>query len=188
MEPVILRTPRLELSLPRPADVDAIHEACQDPDIQRYTPVPVPYERRHAEEFVERVPRDWEAGQHLTWAIREEGRLIGTVGFYRVDGKGAAEIGYWMAPWSRGGGRMREAADTAIGWGFSPDGLGLDRIEWRAVAGNIASAKVAVTLGFRYEGLLRQALTSSHGRDDGWIAGLLATDDRSPRSWPVLDG
>ena len=85
MEPVVLRTPRLELSLPREDDVDLIHAACQDADIQRYTPVPVPYEREHAAAFVERIPRDWEAGQHLTWIIRESGRLVGTIVFYRVD-------------------------------------------------------------------------------------------------------
>ena len=187
MEPVILRTSRLELSLPRAGDVDAIYEACQDADIQRYTPVPVPYEREHAVAFVERVPGEWEAGQHLTWAIRDGEHLAGTIGFYRVDGKGAGEIGYWMAPRFRGGGRLREAADAAITWAFSADGLALDRIEWRAVTGNTASAKIARNLGFRYEGLLRQALTSSHGRDDGWIAGLLASDDRRPQSWPVLE-
>ena len=186
MEPVVLRTPRLELSLPREDDVDLIHAACQDADIQRYTPVPVPYEREHAAAFVERIPRDWEAGQHLTWIIRESGRLVGTIGFYRVDGRGAGEIGYWMAPWSRGGGRLREAADAVIDWGFSSDGLGLVRIEWRAVVGNVASAKLARTLGFRYEGLLRKALTGAHGRDDGWIAGLLASDDRRPQRWAVL--
>ncbi|MFC8681105.1 GNAT family N-acetyltransferase [Microbacterium ureisolvens] len=187
MEPVILRTPRLELSLSRADDVDAIYEACQDPDIQRYTPVPVPYERQHAVDFVERVAGDWEAGQHLTWAIREGEHLVGTLGFYRVDGRGAGEIGYWMAPRFRGGGRLREAGEAAVDWAFSPEGLGLARIEWRAVVGNVGSAKLARTLGFRYEGLLRQALTGSRGRDDGWIAGLLATDDRRPQQWSVFE-
>ncbi|WP_194397735.1 GNAT family N-acetyltransferase [Microbacterium atlanticum] len=187
MEPVTLRTRRLELTLPVADDVDAIHQACQDADIQRYTPVPIPYEREHAVAFVERIPRDWETGQHLTWVMRETGRLVGTIGFYRVDGRGAAEIGYWMAPWARGGGKLREAADAVIAWGFAPEGLGLHRIEWRAVVGNVASAKLARTLGFRYEGLLRGALTGAHGRDDGWIAGLLASDDRRPQPWPVLE-
>ena len=186
MEPVTLRTARLELTLPREDDVDPIYEACQDADIQRYTPMPIPYERKHAAAFVERIPRDWETGQHLTWVIREDDHLVGTIGFYRVDGRGAAEIGYWMAPWARGGGRLREASEAVIDWGFSPDGLGLERIEWRAVVGNVGSARLARTLGFRYEGLLRKALTGAHGRDDGWIAGLLASDQRSPQLWPVL--
>lgn len=185
MDVVDLSTDRLELSLPRPDDVDAIFLACQDPDIQRYTPVPSPYERTDAEAFVTRAAADWAAGQHLTWAIRADDALVGTIGFYRLSGKGDGEIGYWMAPASRGSGFLREAADAVIAWGFSPEGLGLQRIEWRAVAGNIPSARVARALGFRYEGLLRQALVAPRGRDDGWIAALLPTDDRTPQPWPV---
>lgn len=187
MEPVALRTERLELSVPTDADVDAIYEACQDPDIQRYTPVPVPYERQHAESFVAQVAKDWESGPHLTWAIREQGRLVGTIGLYRIDGKGDGEIGYWVAPEFRRGGRLLEAAKAVIDWGFAADGLNLARIEWRAVVGNEASARVARSLGFAYEGTLRQALVGSHGRDDGWVAGLLRSDDRMPRSWSILE-
>ena len=187
MEPVTLRTERLELSLPTDADVDAIFEACQDPGIQRYTPVPFPYDRSHAEGFVAQVPKDWEAGKNLTWAIYENGALVGTIGLYRVDGMGNGEIGFWMAPWARGGGRLAEASTAVIDWGFAGDGLALTRIEWRAVVGNVASAKAARALGFRYEGLLRKALANAKYRDDGWIAALLKTDDRMPRPWPVLE-
>ena len=187
MEPVTLRTERLELSLPTDADVDAIFEACQDPGIQRYTPVPFPYDRSHAEGFVAQVPKDWEAGKNLTWAIYENGALVGTIGLYRVDGMGNGEIGFWMAPWARGGGRLAEASTAVIDWGFAGDGLALTRIEWRAVVGNVASAKAARALGFRYEGLLRRALANAKYRDDGWIAALLKTDDRMPRPWPVLE-
>lgn len=187
MEPVNLRSERLELTLPRESDVDAIFEACQDPGIQRYTPVPFPYERRHAEAFVRQVPKDWEAGRHVTWVIREGDTLVGTIGLYRLDGDGNGEIGFWMAPASRGRGRLREAANAVIDWGFSAEGLGLSRIEWRAVVGNVASAKVASALGFHYEGLLRQALANTKYRDDGWIAALLKSDERVPQPWPVLE-
>ncbi len=73
-----------------------------------------------------------------------------------------------------------------IDWGFSPDGAGLERIEWRAVVGNVGSARAARALGFRYEGLLRAGLSGKQGRDDASIAGLLSTDDRAPQPWPVL--
>ena len=35
-----------------PADADAVHRACQDPDIQRWTAIPVPYLPEHAQGFV----------------------------------------------------------------------------------------------------------------------------------------
>ena len=188
MEPVTLRTSRLELTLPRESDVDAIFEACQDPGIQRYTPVPVPYERTHAEAFIAQVPKDWEAGRNLTWVIREGDELVGTIGLYRLEGNGNGEIGFWMAPSARGGGRLDEASNAVMEWGYATDGLDLTRIEWRAVVGNVASARVARRLGFRFEGTLRGALVNAKYRDDGWIAALLRTDDRMPQPWPVLDG
>ncbi|MGV2903434.1 GNAT family N-acetyltransferase, partial [Microbacterium sp. AGC62] len=97
---------------------------------------------------------------------------------------GAAELGYWVTPAARGKGHLAEAARAVIDWGFTE--LGLVRIRWQAVAGNVPSARAARALGFRYEGLQRQALTSPRGRDDGWIAGLLHDDDRTPVDWPIL--
>ncbi len=187
MDSVTLRTPRLELSIPTVDDVDAIHDACQDADTQRYTTVPSPYERRHAEEFVPKVAADWASGAHVTWAMREGDVLAGMIGLYRLDGNGGGELGYWVSPWSRRRGLLVEAARAVLDWGFSPDGLGLTRIEWNAVVGNIGSARAARTLGFRYEGLRRQALVGKDRRDDGWHAALLATDDREPQDWPVLE-
>jgi len=187
MQKVTLRTDRLELSLPRESDVDALFAACQDPDIRRYTTVPSPYERRHAVEFVERVAKHWDDGDEQTWAMRDGATLAGVVGLYRQGG-GAAELGYWVAPDSRGHGFVTEAARAVVDWAFSDEGLELARIEWRAVVGNVASARAARTLGFRFEGTLRGALRNGSGdRNDGWIAGLLATDDRIPQAWPVLE-
>ncbi len=186
MEPVVLRIERVVLSIPVENDIDAIHAACQDPDIPRFTTVPSPYERQDAEEFVAKVADTWAQGHDRTWAIRHRDELAGMIGFYRV-GDGAAEIGYWMARDARGRGLLTEAAQALVGWGFADDGMGLQRIEWRAVVGNLASARVAQRLGFRYEGMLRLGLHSPRGRDDGWIAGLLATDERSPQPWPPLD-
>ncbi len=186
MDPVSLRTDRLTLSLPTGADVDEIYEACQDPGIQRYTTVPSPYERHHAENFIDLARKRWADSVEATWAIRQGDTLAGMIGIHRIAEGGTGEIGYWMAAESRGRGLLTEAARAVIDWGFSDAGPALQRIEWRAVVGNIASARVARGLGFRYEGLLRGALANSFGRDDAWIAGLLVDDERMPRPWPVL--
>jgi RimJ/RimL family protein N-acetyltransferase len=79
---------------------------------------------------------------------------------------------------------MGEAARAVVDYAF--DVLKLARLTWRAVVGNVPSARTARGLGFRYEGLLRQGLTGPRGREDGWIAGLLASDDHTPVEWPVL--
>ena len=185
MDAVTLNTARLVLAPPVEADIDAITAACQDPEVTRYTPVPSPYERRHAEDFVAKTAEWWEKGSDCVWSIHAGDEFVGMVGLHRI-GAGQAEIGYWMAPGARGRGYLAEAARAAVDYAFG-DPLKLARLEWRAVVGNVPSARSARALGFRYEGLLRSALWSPRGRDDGWIAGLLPTDDAAPWPWPVLE-
>mgnify|MGYP006287237513 CR=1 FL=1 len=77
-------------------DADWIFDACQDPTIQRWTRVPRPYLRSHAEEFV--------AGgtpEVMKWVICSDEQPIGLIGVHSID-DGVAEIGYWVAPWGRG--------------------------------------------------------------------------------------
>jgi len=187
MDPVILRTPRLTLRMPALDDVDAMAAACQDPAIQRYVPVPVPYSRDDALSFVSAFcPAGWASGERLTWAVLEGDAFVGTVALGGVA-DGAAEIGYWLAPHARGRGLMREAAAAVVDHAFDPSaGLGLVRLGWRAYAGNTGSAAVARALGFRFEGVLRLGAMGREGREDDWLAGLLATDDRTPQPWPAL--
>lgn len=188
METVTLTTERLALRPPDAADIDAITAACQDPEIPRWTTVPSPYTRAHAVDFVAIVAKGWAEEIELVWSIRRDDELVGMIGLHKLernpDGS-SAEIGYWMTASTRGEGYLGEAAKTVVDWAFGE--LGLVRLSWRAVAGNVPSARTARRLGFRYEGLQRLELISPRGRDDGWFAGLLATDDRTPVDWPVLD-
>lgn len=189
MQPVTLQTERLVLSIPTEADIDAIAAACQDPEVPRWTTVPSPYTRDDAADFVDLVAQWWADGVETVWAVRCDGELAGMIGLHRITRHphgDEAEIGYWGTAAYRGQGVMGEAARAVVDWAFDGQGLGLYRLDWRAVAGNVPSARMARALGFRYEGMLRQGLTSPRGRDDGWIGGLLATDDRSPVDWPVL--
>ncbi len=186
MEPVTLHTERLELSIPVASDIDAITEAAQDPAVPRWTTLPSPYSRSDAEEFVELSARRWQAGTDLTWAVRVDGAWVGGIGLHGVTLGGDAEIGFWMAESARGHGYLTEAAASVIDFAFA-EPLSLARIHWRAIVGNVPSARAARALGFRYEGLMRQGLSDPRGRHDGWVAGLLPTDERTRQPWPVLD-
>ncbi|MBS1904962.1 MAG: GNAT family N-acetyltransferase [Actinobacteria bacterium] len=186
MEPVTLRTPRLILRAPVPGDIDALTAACQDPEIPRWTTVPSPYTSEDAAQFVRLCEQSWEDGSQAAWTIIADDTLVGAIGLHRITphpAGGDAEIGYWTAAPARGRGYLSEAAHVVLDWGFTD--LGLIRIGWRAVVGNVPSARSARALGFRYEGMSRQALPGPRGRDDGWVAGLLRDDDRSPVPWPV---
>lgn len=187
MDAVRLETARLVLAAPTKNDVEAITAACQDPEIPRWTTVPSPYTRDDAQTYVRQVAERWTDGSHATWVVRAGDELVGSIGLHHITehpAGGHAELGFWVAAPARGRGYVVEAAREVIDWGFSARGLA--RLTWRAVVGNAASARAARALGFRYEGMMRQALTSPRGRDDGWVAGLLSTDDRTPVAWPEL--
>lgn len=185
MDPQVLFTERLKLAPPTPADSEAVFEACQDPEIPRFVPIPSPYDRDHALGFIHHSEAAWASGSETTWAIHHpDDGLVGMVGLH-INGK-AAEIGFWVAASARGRGYATEAASTVLDYSFSAGGLGLRRIEWRARVGNLVSARIAQRLGFRYEGQLRQAMITPRGCYDAWVAGLLDDDERISQQWAPL--
>ena len=62
----VVRTDRLTLRPYRQDDVDAVHRACQDPDTQRWLPIPSPYTRDDAVEFVTVTARAEKTGLLLS--------------------------------------------------------------------------------------------------------------------------
>ena len=194
MRPYELRGDRVVLSVPTRDDIDRITELCQDEQIQRWTTVPSPYQRRDAYVFVsEMVSGGWDSGSELTWAVRDpdDTTVLGMVGL-GVDAQGSAEIGYWLAAEARGSGLMTETVRLVAAHAFDPTGLGLQRLIWHASVGNWASRRVAWRLGFTVEGTLRAHLPKHGERQDAWVATLLAGDPMQPvRPWfevPTLRG
>jgi RimJ/RimL family protein N-acetyltransferase len=191
MEPIVLMTERLELSVPVERDVDDIVAYANDPDVIAYTPVPVPYGRREGLEWIVQSWDGWRRGARLTFAVRrrDDERLLGTAVLFGF-GAGAAEIGYAMHPDGRGHGFMTEAASRMLDWGFAPepDGLGLERIRWNAIATNAASAAVARRLGMTFEGRRRSSSLHRGVRQDELTAAILRTDPRGePHGWDGVD-
>jgi [ribosomal protein S5]-alanine N-acetyltransferase len=127
-----------------PADVGALVEMGTDEQMQRFTTVPTPYTRRDAEDFIHHLmPEAWAKGTR-EWAIELDGRFAGNVGL-RAHGA-AAEIAFALHPWARGQGVMKRAAGLAMEWAFTEGEVEL--IGWRAAIGNVASLRVAHSLGF----------------------------------------
>ena len=172
MDPVELRDERLLLRLARADDVEAVTEACQDPEVQRWIPVPVPYEATHAAEWVNGRRPAWEQDQELNWVVTaiDGGRLLGTIGLHPHDAT-MREIGFWTAPWARRQGVTTAAARLVCRWAF--DELRLQRVEWWANVGNHGSRRVAESLGFTIEGTCRARLLHRGERVDAWVGGLL---------------
>ncbi|WP_235940840.1 GNAT family N-acetyltransferase [Paramicrobacterium fandaimingii] len=180
-----ISTSRLLLRCPTLDDVDAITAACQDPEIQRRVPVPVPYRHEHAVAYVTSFCEDgWRTGERLTWALEADGAFAGVVGLDAIE-HGSSNLGFWMAPDQRGHGYLSEAVAAVLDYAFGT--LNLERVEWRCYAGNHGSARVAQRTGFRFEGIRRSASLGRVGREDDWVGSILATDDRVPQPWAVLD-
>ncbi|MER7990169.1 GNAT family protein [Streptomyces noursei] len=181
MMPVTLTTDRLLLRPFEPSDVPAVHNACQDPDIPRWTAVPSPYGLADAERFVGAIaPDGWRDDTGYTFAVvaRADGTLVGSMALLRLDQlrttERQAELGYWTAKAQRGKGYTTEAAGTVARWAFRE--LGVERLEWLAEAGNEGSWAVARKVGFQREGTLRAKLVHEGTRRDLWIGSLLPSD------------
>ncbi|MGE5829666.1 MAG: GNAT family N-acetyltransferase [Micromonosporaceae bacterium] len=177
MEPVEIHEAGLLLRAWRAEDAAMVFRACQDPDIQRWTPTPHPYLRHHAEEFVgEQSTRAWAEGTGARFAVVEPGggEPVAYTGLVRFDpDTRVGEIGFWTAPWARGRGIATRSARAVARWGFAE--VGVRRLLWRAEVGNHASRVVAARLGIRVEGVARRALLRRPGGElvDGWIGALL---------------
>jgi RimJ/RimL family protein N-acetyltransferase len=169
-----------------------VFRACQDPLIQRWTMVPVPYLRQHAEDFTGAVTRAAWAGQTsapMGVFDARSGELLGSSGLVTLDRPGAAgEVGTWVAPGARGR-RVAERAGRAVAhWAFEV--LGLRRLIWRAEIGNHASKLSAERIGFTFDGVVRAGLpTRGGGFVDGWQGVLLPGEVcDTPPAWVAPGG
>jgi RimJ/RimL family protein N-acetyltransferase len=134
-------------------DADAVYRACQDPDIQRWTQVPVPYTRADAEGFVtEFAPAAWRGGTGVVFAVVDgSDSLLASIGVVDLDRPNrSCEIGYWVAPDARRHGVASGATALLSAW--VGEAFDVDRVELYTAPENVASQGVAARAGFRRDG------------------------------------
>ena len=133
------------------ADADDVFRACQDADIQRFTNVPVPYLREHAESFVGPFQRSvWadRTGAGFAVTAAADGALQGACGLVGLDVAGRRSgVGYWIAPWARGQGVASRAVRLLSDWALAE--LGLHEVYAEVEESNAASRRAAERAGFR---------------------------------------
>lgn len=131
-------------------DVDQITAACQDERLQRYIPVPRPYRREHAEQYVTASHTHVEAGRKEVLSIIDpaDDRLLGVISITLAGRCGNAA--YWVVPAARGRGVGRRALGLLADWAFSNLDLAVILLEIHET--NQASAAVADAAGFHRSG------------------------------------
>jgi ribosomal-protein-alanine N-acetyltransferase len=152
--PEIIKSARLTMRPYRLSDVDDVLAYATDPEWGRFLPVPQPYGRADAEQFIARqLLVDWTA--QPVWAIERSGTVIGGINLRLQPEHQLAEMGYAIARPYWGQGLTTEAARAVIDAAFSTDPT-LNRVRAMADSRNTASLRVMEKLGMVREGQLRQ--------------------------------
>ena len=89
----------MHLRLIAEADIPAIVDAVQDPEIPRWTRVPDPYGEEDGRHFHRMATTGREAGTDLaTVIVADDGHLLGTIALHNIDPEnGRCTAGYWIA-------------------------------------------------------------------------------------------
>ncbi len=165
----------------RDSEIAWLVEACQDPDIPRWTAVPAPYGEPDARTFLSRRYDALHAGTEASFAIVTsediDHGLLGSISLMHLAWQDdSGEVGYWLARGARGHGHATRAVRRICAWGFEV--LGLERIALLTATGNLPSQRVAERAGFTREAVLRSYLLSKQGRLDMVVFGLLREELR----------
>ncbi|HQT99049.1 MAG TPA: GNAT family N-acetyltransferase [Acidimicrobiales bacterium] len=135
-------------------DAAAVTEACQDPEMVRWTASIVhPYREENAIKWLEGQPAKWNDAYIAGLAITDapSGEFWGNISLVGVNWRTRhADVGYWMgAPW-RGQGATTRALVLLVQWAFEV--LDLHELSLETVIGNVASERVATKAGFEFVG------------------------------------
>jgi ribosomal-protein-alanine N-acetyltransferase len=152
-----LETERLILRKMTPDDAEAVFAYASDPEVTRYVIWDTHRTIEDSKAFLELTVGKYENGGEPDWGIVYKGdrRFVGTCGFADWKAEHArAEMGFVISREYWGRGLMPEAVRAMIAFGF--ERMGLNRIEARCIAENVASARVMEKAGMTYEGRLRQ--------------------------------
>jgi ribosomal-protein-serine acetyltransferase len=107
-------------------------------------------------EFIRRNRRQFAENQGYSMHIIYRGQHAGNIGYNKIDWTTRmTEIGYWLAEPFQGKGIMTRACRALVDYAFEE--LKLNRVFMQCAIGNTKSRAIPERLGFRQEGVFRQA-------------------------------
>lgn len=171
---MIIKGNRINLRKLKQSDAKSIYKHVNDLEIIRYTLMPWPYKKKDAESFIPYTHSQMKKKEAYELGIewKETGEVIGMIGLMKIDLENKkAEIGYWLGKeyWRKG--IMSEAGAMMLRFGFKE--LKLHRVYAKIFHPNKPSAKFLESLGFQYEGRLRQSIKRRGKWMDDLVYGLL---------------
>ncbi len=175
-------TPNYMLRPFRRRDLASVDDAVRAslPDLARYLPWAVDYDKSTTASFIRDSAAAWAEGRAFDFTIRNADRPdvhLGNVSVWWVSRPNlVGEIGYWVRSDVANQGICTEAAANVVQLGFEE--LGMHRITLRIAVGNRASERVAEKLGFSNEGLLRDEVRVGKAWVDHTVWGLLENEWR----------
>jgi RimJ/RimL family protein N-acetyltransferase len=168
-----LRADGLVLRRPRAGDADALVAALEDREISRWAPrIPWRYTRAHADDFLDRVCRDWLTTSERVFAITEA-ETAAFLGLVTVRLRDGGSVGYRLAREARGRGVMTRAVGRVVYWARQEHGI--TRLVLTTHPDNVPSQRVAERCGFRPAGRIRHDPPFPDGRTESILF---------ERSWP----
>lgn len=98
-------------------------------------------------ELIDKANTQFESGEGISWGMELDGKIIGSIGYYRGFANETGEIGYVMCEAFKRKGYMAEAATAVMNVGWNK--LKLKRITAYTEIDNLASVLLLEKLGFR---------------------------------------
>ena len=166
------------------AHVEPLEQMLEDPDVLRFSRVPVPVPVGFGREWFERYDDGRRDGTRVAFAIVDDvsEEFLGVALAPTVDEETrTVELGYLVASHARGRGVATAALRQLTDWTFAE--LGALRIELVISVDNPASKRVAQRCGYTLEGVHRSVYFKQGLREDIEIWSRLP-DDPAPVADP----
>ncbi len=152
-----LQTHRLTLRRIDKADAPELFTLRSDKRVMQFIDKPIAESIDDALLLLAKIDDSLLLNDGITWAIclNKDPKLIGTIGFWRLDKPNfRAEIGYMLMPEMQGRGLMQEAISTVIKFGF--ENMQLHSIEANVNPLNSLSKKILEKNGFVQEAYFKE--------------------------------
>jgi RimJ/RimL family protein N-acetyltransferase len=148
--------PGLTLRPRQDSDIPVIVAAHRDEVMRRWLMRPI-HDEDEARVWVADQEKGWADDTHLSWAVEEDGILVGYFIIKAANPPAmlATGLGYWTVAEARGKGIASRCVETATEWLFGEqDLMPADEIELLHTVGNEGSCRVAQKCGYALDSVL----------------------------------